>query len=1054
MFCQRCHKRVNQCQCTYGPKLKKEQATQYNAQQLQRQLLLQQQAELQRQVSRPAKRYRCKKCGHQVVTDKKPENLKCPKCKKRVMESWDEALGALQKKVEQRKQTEVALKLQHAFRMKRATNVTLLRERDVQQQPNQLPSFMPVTKQRQLQLRQKNDHYLSDLFGLRLISDMTGHEHESELLIGHEYNTSYLRDAYDKQWGSLTGRAKLLLLQVLAKLRNANRLVNLKPLDTMTAQYDVQTQENWWLVNTTQALHRLACLTQGKTPILLAQPRIVGGQPGLYPLAYKLNPQNQKAGQEFVEYLKYIGATPSVYQMFKFLNATTGLRKVKPELSRDEKVNNHTLLSTIINGQDFQKLKQLGSSELAMSTAFEAVVKLVGGISGFSGLHRFKKGILVQSGLENLHNVIKLLVFHSKSVNRSRRLYDLALDEIFLICAATRPYKADALTTHEAEIQDDRIPTLKELLRYRGTQGNGPARFLRHIHPTWSGMDSLTTAIETAIVESGPEIQLLGDNDQATYFEVGCVLAGRGKLVIESIEEDLDSQLNSLEKYPAVLMATMNPSTPQSAGPTPAVINEVVCKRYARLRRPITLIIDATIQTDSTVDPIRQLDALFESKISMLVMQGKAQVILARSYQKYQSLGSGKFMGGCTTLIHSPKLTKSAQYLQNLDSSTFRELDEVQFFVHILKYAAGSELKMATRAAKNAEFVALLMPRLPDRSGKHISGVPFALKDSKNKTTLKYWIQRLGLAEMDSFGFVVSAYLEIPVGMRLNPGQEARERLIEKFFAAGHLWNEQKIGTWDVALPFQNIVFQINSVLQEVDAGYSGALDEEKHDPRMETLPFNPNDPGLNFVLPLPTQIAAYYRRRSRLNESTDLDHVLASYLSLTFRFRSTLTRWESTPRNPKAEEQYYAAIITLTDDERLYFAWLCSLLFDRGLLEVVTTDMRAELSAAWLRLLLEFDGSMSWQFVSPLVGVIANAKDEEKIDLCVMAQVRLYGQYISIVDRKKILAEAENSNGWFAKPVKDFIGKTTPLLEHNTNLSIAPTILTPSVEKIEAKRH
>ena len=145
---------------------------------------------------------------------------------------------------------------------------------------------------------------------------------------------------------------------------------------------------------------------------------------------------------------------------------------------------------------------------------------------------------------------------------------------------------------------------------------------------------------------------------------------------------------------------------------TPAQIAAIVMARYQRLNpsgsarsKPISLIVDATLQLPESVEPVRQLELLVQ-RLSEPIQRGQVQLIIARSYQKYQALGSGKMMGGCTTLIHANAIAAGAAFLRKRDSSSFRGLDEVQFFTHILKHAAPSELSMAGTATRNASTLA------------------------------------------------------------------------------------------------------------------------------------------------------------------------------------------------------------------------------------------------------------------------------------------------------------------------------------------------------------
>ncbi|MFT3771009.1 MAG: hypothetical protein QM820_36810 [Minicystis sp.] len=761
-----------------------------------------------------------------------------------------------------------ATRIQRAFRTARAVRGTLFSEResarDLAEEQKRDGRFGPVAAQRRAQLAGVDPSYLGGLYGLRVIASMTHHVDEPDFLIANPSSTSYLRDAYDKVYGPLSG-CKKLIMEALAKARSGGDVkAPASPGTTL------------WLVNSPLAVHRLEPLRLWEPPLLAEPPTCREVEPGLCVLTYKLSsakyvkPWHTEAGPTpaadiFSEYIKFIGAIPSSYQMYRYVHGK-GAPLVDAGLTNDK------TLDALLRSADFTKVKRLGLSsdparERAMAPVYRTIAKLIAGLKDHSNRPEFIRGRLVESALQSITSLVNVLALYDCHAERCRRAYDLILDELFLILGAVRPFPADALVALEAETLARRIPSWshaevkgsadgKESV---GSAATASSAVQTVIQPAWSGMDALTTALEAAAVQSGTGLQVIGEGRQTTYWEVGCVLAAQMKLYQQSMDEELEKKVSSAE-YPCVLMATMNPSTPFVAGPTAKVIADVVTARAKRCgSKTISLVVDATLQPSASVSPAHQLDDLVRL-LQPLVLEGRVQILLARSYQKYQSLGSGKFMGGAVALLASKKLTESARYLAGLDSTGYRRLEEMQLFMHILRYAADEERAMTDAAARGASLVSrALMPNVPNKDAKaHVDGLPFALK-----IDMGAWAHRLALAHLDSFGQVVSSYLEITseMALRLNPGQESRERLIEKFFAAGHLWHEDYRG----GIPFKNVAAQVHAVLAQVAERADAKSGAER-----EALPFIlSNDPPAGALLP-PDRVTALYRLRPAGARATD----------------------------------------------------------------------------------------------------------------------------------------------------------------------------------------
>ncbi|XXF79457.1 hypothetical protein P2318_06810 [Myxococcaceae bacterium GXIMD 01537] len=784
-----------------------------------------------------------------------------------------------------------------------------------------------VVARRREQLAKEDESYLAKLYGLKMICPWTPRSRELDISTGHTLSTTYLRDAWDKAATLFNGVIDRMLQQKGGRKKG----------------------KSYFLVNSQHIVQRLDYLVnQGQ----LGTCTIAAGSNGLYVLEATLA-ENGQSEEGLKEHLANVGATPSSYRAFKYMEYDSAIKKVEPTL--DEKLDNVALLTDILQHPLFAKLKQNAASKTGMWSVEDTCARMLEGLKKlFAGNRKFKTAVLVASALRSLYEFIQILAVSHDRPSRLSRYYDLLLEEVFLILAVVAPYKASSWHEHplvfaEDRIMRDRTPLLEHLgeLQSRSMESLSDSQLekvryaFRKIHPAWSGMDALVTALEAAAKCSGEEVQLLGKGSQGNYFEIPIVLAAQARIA----------------KDPSkawILYGTMLPSTPLEEPPNPLdIIREVVERVMARRRlvaekrldpkviKCVTLVVDGTIQVSPKHG--RHLDRLLSGLIG-LVGQGDLQIFVARSYQKYQQLGSGKFMGGAVTLFHSLRnhldkqpVVDSAEYLTELQTTDNLERDEIQFFTFVLQYVADSELNMIGQSGENARFAEQeLLPWSPNTKG--VEGLPFLMKpDDAEK-----WLQRLDALQLDSFGMVTTTFLGVVgLGLRITMGQESRERLIEKFYAAGHL-----MPTGD-SIPW--VIEQLTSILTlQANVG------------RNEVLPFTVTDAQGKTKLDLQYNpaalISAYKENAPRVGKGalkgTDLDYVVASYL--TFVLGATKGGYVQGVTNEiKLIKQFDAP-------EQLAMLRLFRGFFRRGLLMRVTPEARSVLSAGWLELLYNLkDGVM-----------------------------------------------------------------------------------------------
>jgi len=218
----------------------------------------------------------------------------------------------------------------------------------------------------------------------------------------------------------------------------------------------------------------------------------------------------------------------------------------------------------------------------------------------------------------------------------------------------------------------------------------------------------------------------------------------------------------------------------------------------------MTLILDITVEREKD-----EVNKLFEKpEIKTAIEEGKLNVVMWKSYQKYASLGTGKIMSGNITVINngSDKFTKANDFIKGASESLQAEkFPENQLMMHILKTAGDSEIDLVKHATKNSNFV---VKNCFESSGVSNEGLPFLMLENKNITfnsNKKDFIDvlyKLGVEPRESFSFMLSSCLMAGIThARVNFGHESEATLIEKFHTLGQIYKaDSKVVTVDSIL--------------------------------------------------------------------------------------------------------------------------------------------------------------------------------------------------------------------------------------------------------------
>jgi hypothetical protein len=405
---------------------------------------------------------------------------------------------------------------------------------------------------------------------------------------------------------------------------------------------------------------------------------------------------------------------------------------------------------------------------------------------------KYAKDPIVQSTLENIKKIAAGMDALKDDAARLTRLFDVMMDEVYVLLARTRPYKKTDFDRVMIDALGKRAPCVRKLKNAK------PKTFV-----VSSGMDAITTGMVAALKNHGQDKISLNDKDSlnANYFEVSELL--KHKTAIADVGD--------------VISATLNPSTPtdRKGGPDPDQVGEILKSARAKLAKkaeaaettggaaaPVSLVLDATIEraADGGEAGTSELERLI-GELSKPIDAGLLTLVLCKSYQKYGSLGSAKLMAGSVTVLGTDAaFARGGEFAAQSEAALdFRNNDESQLLAHLVSAGSDQELPMVKRAADNAKFVGAACLGVPARQA-HNEGLPFVMFRPDYSASVEEALFKLGVENRDSFGFQNSSVLSVPLqGLRINTGQDPENALVEKFYAVGHLLNDEVVASLDPA---------------------------------------------------------------------------------------------------------------------------------------------------------------------------------------------------------------------------------------------------------------
>ena len=613
-------------------------------------------------------------------------------------------------------------------------------------------SEKPFSTQRKEQMEQKypdlKGHPALELYGRLTARNTKDVSQHVGLRMDNKHSSTYLRDTWHNDYAVKTA---------------FDNVINLH-----ADEVKLQDGEAAYLVNSGEVPDKLQSLVKTELEDRLGVEicRIVEFEPGLYALVYKIDTVekygepvgNLKIGTrntEFQNLLAYIGATPSIGQakahVFEKENGTLEIKDV-------DNINNTGLAKEIRESKALIKLSQI-DEQLPTKAMAEAVVNLVQSLPDA----KQKENPLVNEALIGINNMVNYLADHASTPQQFARGLNLLTEELNLYLTLEKPYQHDDFHQAISEIVEKRMPSMKPFVQTEQMRG--------------SGMDALSAAISYAKETHKSQLQQL--DGELNYFEVPMIVKKAG------IESPSDQP---------IIVTGLNPSTTVGENDHTKLVKEVKskCEKFEN----VTLVLDATLQKSE-----KELESVL-SQFKEEIENGKLNILLCQSYQKYPSLGLGKVKAGGIMAINNGKTPWDACNKQINDAASSMgklEKPEAQLMMHILKHANDSEIGLLQQASKNAKLIQEFCAQPKPGFHGYVEGLPFVLLPSSlGSRSAESLLKRVPIDHRDSFGFLQSSYLSVQdaqnkVYFRINPGQESKQGTIERFFALGHLYADGNI---------------------------------------------------------------------------------------------------------------------------------------------------------------------------------------------------------------------------------------------------------------------
>eukprot|EP01105_Mastigella_eilhardi_P008279 TRINITY_DN2018_c0_g1_i4.p1 TRINITY_DN2018_c0_g1~~TRINITY_DN2018_c0_g1_i4.p1 ORF type:complete len:785 (+),score=164.75 TRINITY_DN2018_c0_g1_i4:147-2357(+) len=372
------------------------------------------------------------------------------------------------------------------------------------------------------------------------------------------------------------------------------------------------------------------------------------------------------------------------------------------------------------------------------------------------------RGLLHDCQRAVVENAVDGIAAFQDSAAHVARFFEVLADELAVGTALTHPFTADQLHDAWRSTFTNRYPASAPLLH--------AAYFFS------TGMDAITSSMHAC---GGPPVSLAPERD---YCELVALCDAR---------QFPDRRM--------LFYLTPNPSFPcEQPFHLDAVLQRLRDALGEDPQAPVVLLVDATVETG-----MQEKDSLWKllAAVTPLVLaaDGRLSLLLAKSFVKYATLGTGKAMAGGVLLLRHPQPQKERPFLDELATCLAeleRELnwaasDDAQFLGLVFAACPHAELAIIDNACDNASYFAReCWPGVVHTPGLPFVSIPRQLGRWSLRGHLITTLEVAALAGMedrDSFSSLCTSVLRLPDIVRINVGQESRRELLHRFSCLGPL---------------------------------------------------------------------------------------------------------------------------------------------------------------------------------------------------------------------------------------------------------------------------
>lgn len=413
------------------------------------------------------------------------------------------------------------------------------------------------------------------------------------------------------------------------------------------------------------------------------------------------------------------------------------------------------------------------------------------------------KGIegLLQLSYFRMQNAMNEAIFHKDHLIEFMNQMEIIHQEIQMILEIAQPHDQDVLAhSIQKKLTEGLSPIVPSDLEVPNVHLKSSA-----MH----GFSSILSSVEAQKGDKNLHVAILKDS----YYESVETLTGarktyhshilRGDQFVESLNKTDEINAKAGKPIPKfdlfVCEFHHNMSlTSQHYRPENILAQVKTLYEQGRVADQFTVMIDTTIDLEKSPD-VQAF--LADETIKSLIKEGKLNIVLLRSAQKFDMLGMDNYYGGITATINSHHSFEQFNKRMNAKEDQLRGLS-YQGLAHLQKYGGSSLDAYRSALMRNAQTLYAKLPeaaiykkgiknpmqfgRIEDKRLLYID-ISFPhypeLVDACEQRLLKFVAdEKLPFTKRSSFGFETTNFTIIDGKLRLHPGLED-EKTIDRYAA-------------------------------------------------------------------------------------------------------------------------------------------------------------------------------------------------------------------------------------------------------------------------------